>query len=587
MTWSYLLSVGVAVCVCLCWGESLHGDSSQYPPRELLDRLASKVTPGVHPFDEDNDGVNRNIVCDMCEVYVTFIQLWFQKGKTQDEIVTLATHLCIDLKSASDRICRLATREFKDEVLGVVGQLALSPTEVCGIIMGPSCDIPYNPDQWWNVSLPSTPKPPVVPPRPPAPSSPKLRMLHLTDIHIDLMYEVGSNTDCGEPVCCRSNDGKPAPGVSGAGRWGDYRECDVSMSLVNTLFQHLATINDQFDFVIFTGDIPAHDVWNQTRSQQIAATRRLTKLFLQHLPGKQVYFCVGNHESAPVNSFPPPEVTGNNSISWLYTVLAESWGTWLPEDARQTILKGAYYSVSPYPGFRIVSINTNYCNQGNWWLLLNRTDPADQLTWLTHVLQEAEDAGEKVFILTHIPPGKDNCLKPWSWNYYRIVNRYESTIMAQFYGHTHKDQFEVFYDDVNFTRPTSIGYVMGGVTTRGDMNPSYRIYTMDGNYKTSSWAVLDFETYYTDIATANKGVAAPVWQLEYTAKSDYNMTGLYPRDWSDLIYRMRDDDTVFQKFYKLFYKLRDNGPCTGDCKTKMLCELKTGRSRDPSLCSDL
>jgi len=35
------------------------------------------------------------------------------------------------------------------------------------------------------------------------------------------------------------------------------------------------------------------------------------------------------------------------------------------------------------------------------WLLINDTDPAQQLEWFVDVLQKAEDAGEKVRSLQH------------------------------------------------------------------------------------------------------------------------------------------------------------------------------------------
>lgn len=60
-------------------------------------------------------------------------------------------------------------------------------------------------------------------------------------------------------------------------------------------------------------------------------------------------------------------------------------------------------------------------------------------------------ARKKLFILGHIPPGVTDCLKTWSQNYYKIVNRYESVITAQFFGHTHGDEFEVFYDVDNIS----------------------------------------------------------------------------------------------------------------------------------------
>jgi sphingomyelin phosphodiesterase len=37
--------------------------------------------------------------------------------------------------------------------------------------------------------------------------APKLRILHITDLHIDNDYIPGSNSDCGEPICCRQGDG--------------------------------------------------------------------------------------------------------------------------------------------------------------------------------------------------------------------------------------------------------------------------------------------------------------------------------------------------------------------------------------------
>lgn len=77
---------------------------------------------------------------------------------------------------------------------------------------------------------------------------------------------------------------------------------------------------------------------------------------------------------------------------------------------------------------------------------MNSTDPATELQWLIYELQTAEFSGEKVHIIGHIPPGHSDCLKVWSRNYYAIINRYEATITAQFFGHTHYDEFEVFYD---------------------------------------------------------------------------------------------------------------------------------------------
>jgi len=39
--------------------------------------------------------------------------------------------------------------------------------------------------------------------------------------------------------------------------------------------------------------------------------------------------------------------------------------------------------------------------------------------------------------------------------FYTFV-RYENTIAGQFYGHTHNDEFIVFYDEINQQRPVSL-----------------------------------------------------------------------------------------------------------------------------------
>jgi sphingomyelin phosphodiesterase len=64
--------------------------------------------------------------------------------------------------------------------------------------------------------------------------------------------------------------------------------------------------------------------------------------------------------------------------------------------------RGAYYSVRVKPGLKLISLNMNYCNNQNWWLLLNSTDPTGQLEWLIRELQASELTEEKVEIQTFI-----------------------------------------------------------------------------------------------------------------------------------------------------------------------------------------
>ena len=38
------------------------------------------------------------------------------------------------------------------------------------------------------------------------PDGKSLKILHLTDMHTDLGYTEGSNSNCQNPVCCQKND---------------------------------------------------------------------------------------------------------------------------------------------------------------------------------------------------------------------------------------------------------------------------------------------------------------------------------------------------------------------------------------------
>lgn len=65
------------------------------------------------------------------------------------------------------------------------------------------------------------------------------------------------------------------------------------------------------------------------------------------------------------------------------------------------------------------------------------------------------------------------------------ISRYEATITAQFFGHTHYDEFELFYDERNRHRVTNIAYIGPSVTSYYKLNPGYRIYTIEGDYANS------------------------------------------------------------------------------------------------------
>ncbi|XP_056141127.1 sphingomyelin phosphodiesterase [Lampris incognitus] len=532
-----------------------------------------------------NVGFNwRNLTCPVCKVLFTVLDVALMSDVNEERVARAVGQACIHLHLADEQVCREITELFRDDFIRALQQSFLWPSEVCALLVGPSCgkfDL-YAP---WNITLPKVPKPPVTPPSPPKPGMPQSRILFLTDIHWDKEYAVGSSADCKDPLCCRNGSGSPSWRRREAGYWGTYSKCDLPLWTVENLLQYAAKTGP-WDWVYWTGDIPAHNVWSQTRKQQLSELTVISRLIHKHLgPNVTVYPAVGNHESTPVNSFPPPFVHGNRSSLWLYNAMAEEWAPWLPEQALKTLRYGGFYTVEIQPGLRVVSLNMNFCARENFWLMVNSTDPASQLQWLVQILQTSEEKGEKVHIIGHIPPGL--CLSSWSWNYYHIVNRYESTISGQFFGHTHFDEFQMFYDEATMTRPLGVAFIAPSVTTYINLNPGYRVYIVDGNYQGSSRLVLDHETYILNLTEVNhmsraQGVPSspqpdPKWTLLYRATEAFGMSTAFPSSWDGLLKMFQADDRVFQKFWYLRHKGHVSEPCKETCKTSLLCLLRSGR----------
>ena len=120
--------------------------------------------------------------------------------------------------------------------------------------------------------------------------------------------------------------------------------------------------------------------------------------------------------------------------------MAKYFSHWLPEKQQKMmsssggfsfqvnrdylLLLNDFYFVQVTPGLLVLSVNSNFCNNLNLWLLLHPSDPAQHLQWIVTELLRAEKSGSKVFIISHIPPGSTSCLSAWSHQYTRIITRF-------------------------------------------------------------------------------------------------------------------------------------------------------------------
>ncbi|KAG0087646.1 hypothetical protein BGZ92_007138 [Podila epicladia] len=399
----------------------------------------------------------------------------------------------------------------------------------------------------------SFPKPKPANAKAPAPSGQLVDVMHLSDWHVDAHYVPGSEAECSKPLCCRNYAGQSKPPKRAASTWGDYK-CDAPKKLGIDMLKYASTISHP-EFSIITGDIPPHTVWLETKETVAPQTKDAFDTIAAGLD-TNVYPAIGNHEAGPTNLFP-------------------------------TKMSGA-------PGLRIMSLNFNFCYTMNFYLYGHTKDydPNGQLKWFVQQLQAAEDAGERVWVIGHVGPSQTDCIQNWSHLYYQIIQRYSPHVIAeQFFGHTHYDEFSLFYGPgaKSSQNAISTAWIGPSVTPHTDLNPGFRVYKVDPK----TWNVHDSLTYIADMRKAvqwDKDNTTPDWHLEYSAREAYgayvpiNATEpLSASWWHSVTNAFEKNNTAFQTYWSYYNKQSPKTVvCDGPsgCQREIICAARAGKSED-------
>jgi len=521
-----------------------------------------------------------SLACEGCELGVNLLVDLVQKdGVSFDTIVKTLYELCPVVLDKN--VCHGAINNYSPSLKYVVEHSnIITGSRFCALTMGGKCGA-WDEVASWRTDFGNRTddiKPPYVPPVPPKAGSKTGKVLHLSDFHLDLSYQIGTDVECGLPMCCMNFTKMATDPAKSAGDWGAY-QCDLTHWTAEDMLRHIKETHadDDFEYIMLTGDAPAHDVWLQSREYNLNTAKVINNMVKKHFPDKKVIPSLGNHDSFPCNNFVPSSITDPKlKQSWDYTGLAEIYGDWWQsEEAKKSFEKSGSYHFELFPGFRLIVVNSNGYIGYNFWMNLDYQDPFGLLPWLYDVLLEAERNGEKVHILSHAPPGDVTAVSGWGQNWARVVDRFANTIRAQFYGHTHNDQFIVWYDEETNSVPINVGYVTPSVTTYTGLNPSYRIYTVDGPYEGATMDVLDVQTYVFNLTHANLvETERPQYYQLYDHRKDLGMENLYPSDYDDLAKRLVKDDGLYQKFFR-YYNSDSFGQHDNDKETVICMMLKT------------
>jgi sphingomyelin phosphodiesterase len=602
----------------LCSKDSLvHREGNQ---RQLINastisdimKIFSKIekSPIAEHF---SNGIKAGVACNLCNILFSM----FGNHAVSPEVIIFGLKLICIAQMKETNICFQVIDMHRDVITFIKSNSSLTKYEMCAIILDDTClwdtheiEGHSNPNIYWETPLTGKESHPIsrlglllllqlskgILKRKDIEVRKQIRaddfveesfkIIHITDIHIDLDYTPGNNAVCGQPMCCTLDNG-PAPSPeSAAGVMGDYRSCDAPLGLLKAALDNMERLHGDADLLLWTGDNIPHLGWmlrQEDIKKSLIASTRLFQAFHDRT-GIAIIPIIGNHETVPINQLS----THNSSVSsqWIFDFTSVIWSNLLKSKKSKSFsneIKHAWKSHHfKFGNFKVklskklvlLSINSMFCMRLNFVNLVNPIDPANVLSYLAKELNDAEMNGYKVILVMHVPPGPLDCYQSWIYNFIRIIERYQETIQLQLAGHMHNDEFKVYMSQgKDKTVPVGLVLAAPSLTPFSGGNPSYRVLHVD---KTTG-RPFHYETYYVNLTEANER-AVYDFKLNYEAKSFFGVDSISAKEFHSLISRLKSNGTFSDSFIRQVF--RSHSPhdidsyLTQDSKREILDNLK-------------
>ena len=282
-------------------------------------------------------------------------------------------------------------------------------------------------------------------------------------------------------------------------------------------------------FVVYLGDMPGH---NQTIAHRKQSIKKVLKSLRAIVADTNIplLYAHGNNDGIQANygSFTdktdlPKAAAGVTPFS-LDAGHEKDWPILNGKDKMidDTELSLGYYAAYPLEkpkmdqmGLRAIMLNTviftkNYNSQDG---ITQAQAIHQQMTWLTHQLQDAANKKEAILLAMHVPPGKDGYsnAKKGTWGdglsynnqplnnaFLQLIAEYKDNIIGLLSSHTHTDGIRRLYNQKGAFVELCIS--IPSVTTDHGNNPALKILNFN---PANNYELQDFTTYYADEVTKN------------------------------------------------------------------------------------
>lgn len=358
--------------------------------------------------------------------------------------------------------------------------------------------------------------------------------------------------------------------------YGDYR-IDTYYPLFKSSLEQMQKIEEKPDFIVITGDFISHNFEEVYYSITNTNNTDSFKKFIV----KTESFIAAQLEAKFPNTPILPVLGNNDGFCGDYQIeangpflsfFAKLWSPRLQNaynknDFETTFAKGGYYAIGmPWDSTQVFiglnsvffspshfsSKHTNYCGTKP-----TMNSGKEELQWLAGVLADCQAQNKKVWLSYHIPPGMDiynsrhcNKLTPmweatFNDSFLQLVKQYKNTIVANFAGHTHMDDFRVIEDNGT---PVSFIHITPSISPVNGNNPAIQHI---------EWNPADM-TLTNNITHYFKGIETKgnnVWAPEYNFNTTYNEQGINPNTLSNVTQNIFSDKDSAREKYLQFYEV--------------------------------
>jgi hypothetical protein len=236
---------------------------------------------------------------------------------------------------------------------------------ICNSLSSTFCPRPYT------LPLKTTnlfPKPKPANCKAPPASGKRVKVLHISDFHLDPRYKASAEANCSSGLCCRGNNGPitgqitfPAP------LYGSFK-CDTPYDLVLAALAAVGPLtgtgsSSPLAWTVYTGDLVSHDPQSELSRAYVEYTETsIYGMFKSYITGP-VFAALGNHDSNPEAIDAPHSLPGplGQQQSWNYDHVAGLWQHegWIDaKTAQEARTHYAGYSIKTHYGLRVITFNT-------------------------------------------------------------------------------------------------------------------------------------------------------------------------------------------------------------------------------------